>query len=482
MLLLEDLDFLFGCVLCLNFWTRLPGFISSWELIRLRISVYFSSSDSVSLCVGWTDPLDGTLTTEITTSRSMDQPLEQSDGTPRHPSSVLSDISFGSNSTAVASPTSPTFQRPAFPRVPSVVEEDPLLPAKSHRKSSIKRPDGLGITNLDDEKTIPRRPVGSKASHATMNSIDSLVSPISSDVGKGFDLEGKLQDGGGEAEHLVDSPAPQMYSPNQSVPVYSQAHHGHDETPFACKSKGSLDTGRGSWVAIAILILSIYSTVFSLLWLVIAIARPIYHHTITTAGKITPQVASIVSAAFAKSIELSFVTVTVAILGQILSKRALGDRKSITIAEMSMRSWVLQPGTMLTHPESLRYAAVTRLGILAVLAALLAMVYTTASDALVAPRLRPGKIEHRKLFGQVSTGFANSAVLQKNCPTPIQADDTEKPGETCIELQFSGESYHNYMQYLGFWNENIQSGNLSVDLRQRPSPVGVSNKLMVQKS
>lgn len=47
-----------------------------------------------------------------------------------------------------------------------------------------------------------------------------------------------------------------------------------------------------------------------------------------------------------------------------------------------MRSWILQPGTMATHSPAVRYAAVTILGALAIFAALLAMFYTTASDAL----------------------------------------------------------------------------------------------------
>ena len=414
----------------------------------------------------------------------MDHSPGQCDGTPQHPNSVLSDRSFGSNSTVVASPTSPTFHRPANPRVPSIVEEHPLLRAKGRRGHSITKLDGLGITNLEghDEKAIPRRPVGNKLSHATMNSIDSTISPNTSDFGMGYDLEGKFHDTRDEAECLVDPSAKRTFPSNPSGPTDSKPSDGYEEKSFACKSKGSLTTGRSSWVAVTILILSIYSTAFSAVWLIIAIARPSYGHIIATAGKITPQLASVLTTAVAKSIELSFVTVTVALLGQVLSKRALGDRKSITIAEMSMRSWVLQPGTIFTHPESVRYAAVTRLGLFAMLAALLAMVYTTASDALVAPRLKLGKTENRRLFGKVSTGFANSPVLQNSCPTPIkQGDDPLFYGQTCVQIQYSGESYHNYMQYLLTWHENIQSGNGSADLLQRPAPVGVSSILVGQE-
>lgn len=49
---------------------------------------------------------------------------------------------------------------------------------------------------------------------------------------------------------------------------------------------------------------------------------------------------------------------------------------------MQMRTWVLQPGTIITNGAAVRYAAITALGALALGATLLAMVYTTASDAL----------------------------------------------------------------------------------------------------
>lgn len=129
--------------------------------------------------------------------------------------------------------------------------------------------------------------------------------------------------------------------------------------------------------------LAIYSTVFSGVWLGVALIRPRWGRHITTTGKIPPATASLLCAAFAKSIELSFVTVFVAFLGQVLSRRAYTNKsKGITIAEMSMRAWVMQPGTMITHWQTVRYAAFSFLGVISLFAALMAMLYTTASDAL----------------------------------------------------------------------------------------------------
>ena len=156
---------------------------------------------------------------------------------------------------------------------------------------------------------------------------------------------------------------------------------------FQCPAR-EVQNGRKSWLSITILLLSIYSTVFSGIWLGLAIAKPRYGRRISASSNLPPSNASVLFAAFAKSIELSFVTVFVALLGQVLSRRAFRTKsKGITIAEMSMRSWVMQPGTMITRWETIRFAGLTLIGAMALLAAVMAMLYTTASDALGMNRL-----------------------------------------------------------------------------------------------
>ena len=141
---------------------------------------------------------------------------------------------------------------------------------------------------------------------------------------------------------------------------------------------------RSSWISITILILSIYSTIFSGIYLVIALYRPRYGRHIYSNGSLTPSTASLLSALFAKTIEMSFVTVFVAFLGQVLSRRSVARfaPKGVTIAEMSMRTWIMQPGTLITHWEAVKYAALTFLGAIALTATVIAMFYTTAADAL----------------------------------------------------------------------------------------------------
>jgi len=111
------------------------------------------------------------------------------------------------------------------------------------------------------------------------------------------------------------------------------------------------------------------------------------------------------------------------------------------------------------------------------------MLYTTASDALVAPKLKFGKPDSRLIYGKVSTSFANTYSVTGRCTTPISTKvDPDNYGTTCIAIEHSGEAYHNYMQYLGTWVNDMNMGNGSTDLNKRPGPVGVSVESNVPKA
>jgi hypothetical protein len=211
-----------------------------------------------------------------------------------------------------------------------------------------------------------------------------------------------------------------------------------------CESKHDLHASRGTWLSITLLILSVYSTVMSILWLVTAIVQPRWGRQIYSGGSLTPSSASLISALLSKTIELSFVTVFVGFLGQALSRRSIAHhRKGVTIAEMSMRTWVIQPGFMLTHWQTLRYAGWTILGVISFIAAIAAMFYTTASDALVSPKLQFGKWEARSLQGLVQTSYANPQFVKAACQTPITVvEDAAYAADTCLAIQYGGESKH----------------------------------------
>jgi hypothetical protein len=187
--------------------------------------------------------------------------------------------------------------------------------------------------------------------------------------------------------------------------------------------------------------MSFYSTIFSGIWLVVALVQPRYGRMIHSGGKLTPESASIVFALFAKSIELSFVTVFVTFLGQVLSRRSLVKAsRGVTIAELSMRTWVIQPGFMITHVEHLRHVGITVLGLITLTAALVAMFYTTASDALVSPHLKMGSPQRGLMAGLVKASYANPYYVAGTCQTPVGTDiDPVYSGTTCLDLMHAGQ-------------------------------------------
>ena len=146
----------------------------------------------------------------------------------------------------------------------------------------------------------------------------------------------------------------------------------------------------------------------------------------------------------------------------------------LTANSESYADYNLCLGTIISHWASVQTGASTKLGMLSLLMALMAMTYTTASDALVVPILRFSKTESQLMHGNVSTSFANINSIMNSCKTPITTKvDPENSGRTCISLQNPAQAYHNYVQYLAAWVDNVSSGNGSDNMTQRPDPVGM---------
>ncbi|KAH9208642.1 hypothetical protein DL95DRAFT_373071 [Leptodontidium sp. 2 PMI_412] len=238
-----------------------------------------------------------------------------------------------------------------------------------------------------------------------------------------------------------------------------------------CAARDDIFSKRRSWLSISILFLSVYSTLFSGIYLVLAIVQPRYGRAIHSGGKLTPESASILFALFAKTIELSFVTVFVTFLGQVLSRRSLvKSSRGVTIAEMTMRTWVVQPGFMITHWQALQHVGFTILGGITLTAAFMAMFYTTASDALVSPHLKFGKWENKEMVGLVRASYANPSYINQNCKTPISTIvDPENAGLTCLSVEYAGQAYHNSITFLDTWASiNVGGEGVSSDMSGRP--------------
>ncbi|KAJ5086474.1 hypothetical protein NUU61_007781 [Penicillium alfredii] len=241
-----------------------------------------------------------------------------------------------------------------------------------------------------------------------------------------------------------------------------------------CPNRSNVLQKRLSWVPMTILVLSLYATVFSGIYLAIALWKPRWKR-IASDGPLAPSTASLLSSFFAKTIELSYVTVCVAFLGQVLSRRALmGNSRGISISDMSMRAWIMQPGSMIVHWETLRYSGLTLLGSIALIATFVAMLYTTAAQALVSPKLSLGPVEPTTLWGKVSASWGNSEFLGLHCRTPISmSTDPEYRNTTCLQMEHVGQAYHNYRQWITHWSNLVHGSNKTSDkLKSRPHPTG----------
>ncbi len=86
----------------------------------------------------------------------------------------------------------------------------------------------------------------------------------------------------------------------------------------------------------------------------------------------------------------------------------------------------------------MRYAGTTILGAVCFAASIAAAFYTTASDAMVSPKLMYGNWEQRILQGYVRSSYANPQFVQESCATPLRTLDSEFAGAGCLGVQYSG--------------------------------------------
>ncbi|KAF4458736.1 mcm2 3 5 family [Fusarium albosuccineum] len=179
---------------------------------------------------------------------------------------------------------------------------------------------------------------------------------------------------------------------------------------------------------VILLILAFYSTVMSGLWLAVAILQPRWGFSISTTRGLSPSNATTLAALISKTIELVSAAVFVACLGQILTRRAVARKTTgVTLAEITIRNWVIQPGTILTHFGTLLIAGQTLLGVLSLIALMATMLYTTASEALVSPKLKYGAWEDRELTVPVHSYYASFFYAGRRCngDVELQSDVTD---------------------------------------------------------
>jgi hypothetical protein len=260
----------------------------------------------------------------------------------------------------------------------------------------------------------------------------------------------------------------------RGAPSIKSAYENDFRPTHECPTTRDFYQSRFTWLNISIIIICLFSCIFSGIFVGLALREPFWGKRITSHGPLTPANANLLTQIFAKLIELSFITSFVAFLGQVLSRRAFmkDHGRGVTLSELSMWRWVVQPGTLITHWETAKYAGLSFLGILSLVCAVLGTLYSSASTALVQPTLRQGSWKETVMSGRVKTDFANVLYVKELCQTPIR-NDKEHQGSTCLQIEHAGQAYHNYQRYLADWAYAAANGNGSTDQQTRPRGFGL---------
>ena len=138
------------------------------------------------------------------------------------------------------------------------------------------------------------------------------------------------------------------------------------------------------WYSVlAIFVIGLWSTLLSGAWFVIAVHKPHWDFISSNDSVLTPTTASTLTTALAKTIEVSFVSFFLAIVGQYFTRKASDNEHSgISLADLQLKVLMVLSGTLITSWKS--YGRVLRsfVGITSLIACVSALLYTTASDAL----------------------------------------------------------------------------------------------------
>lgn len=280
-------------------------------------------------------------------------------------------------------------------------------------------------------------------------------------------------------ERDAGSPYSMMRVPRKPLPESAQPHQRHDKSSnsryYECPSMRPSIERKWTWFNKIVVGLAVFSTLFSGAFLGIAIYRPRWGYGIGPQGRLSYNAATLLCILISKAVELAFATTFVAFLGQTLSMRAIQPPGSVrtlrglSMAEINMKLWVLQPGTLMTHWSGARYVLLSMIGLSTLVATIGTTFYTTAAQSLVSPKLKLGRMHEVSLRGEVSAPYANISYLRSKCDIPVTTSVDEKnPGSLCMQLFFAAFTFRDWNAYLGDWHDiQISKKNVAED---RPLP------------
>lgn len=361
------------------------------------------------------------------------------------------------------------------------IDQDDQRDLQAEHDPDGRNPQGLGLTDVPLQGTaipeIKRVPVGSRQ-HAT--GVDSPA------------FGGFSQTTTARNTSNIGVEAEEWQTPESSRVSFRDGPYRHapsdvnllppDQITEGCPTHGDLLRTQWSGFTVMVLFLALFSTLFSAVFLVIALAKPRWGHRIGPRGALSYDSATLLSALLSKMVELTFATTYVVTLGQILTRRAIAkshfskENKGISIADMNMRLWIMQPGTLFTHWTGARYAVTTFLGISALIAAGATAFYTTAAESLVSPKLKFGRNETITMLGEVSASYGNVNYMTETCATPITPTlDKDSYGISCLQIDLAGNGFRNIDSWLSAWQDRAKSSESMSVLKAdpRPPPIAV---------
>lgn len=88
----------------------------------------------------------------------------------------------------------------------------------------------------------------------------------------------------------------------------------------------------------------------------------------------------------------------------------------------------------------------------------------------VSPKLKYGNWESNELKGYVRSSYANAGFASKSCPSLLDKNDKDHSDESCLNVQFSGQSYRNLLGFMTTWTSINENGTSVIPvLKQRPA-------------
>ncbi|OAA65033.1 hypothetical protein ISF_04443 [Cordyceps fumosorosea ARSEF 2679] len=246
----------------------------------------------------------------------------------------------------------------------------------------------------------------------------------------------------------------------------------------ACSSRKPIQSPKADLFTKFLIGMSLYSTTMSGVFIGIAFEHRRWGRLISSHSILSPSKATSLTAFLSKTIEMTFATAFMTVLGQALTRRAIANGpRGTTLAEISMRSWVIQPGALFWQ-SGRRQALFSILGILSVVAAVVTTFYTTASEATVAPKLKFGSWEDVVLSGYVRASYANPQYVHSSCQTMLRSEEANQEHATmsCTDVMISGESYRNLQAFMNVWADiNTNGSSNARDVKDRPAGTATLN-------